>query len=98
MRAYPATYLAITFENKIIATVRLATDGNWAIVTRLFVKEEFRGKGLSKALMEKVSSVASNQGATKISLQVESTNQVALSLYESLGYKIHHSFIYRAHR
>ena len=98
MSAYPATYLAITFENKIIATVRLAVDGSWAIVTRLFVREEFRGKGLSKALMEKVSSVASSQGATKISLQVESTNQVALSLYQGLGYKIHHSFIYRAHR
>jgi len=98
MSAYPATYLAITDEDKVIATVRLAIDGNWAIVTRLFVNEEFRGKGLSKALMEKVSSVASNQGATKISLQVESTNKVALSLYQSLGYKIHHSFIYRAHR
>jgi GNAT superfamily N-acetyltransferase len=96
--AYPATYLAITFEDKVIATARLAVDGSWAIVTRLFVREEFRGRGLSKALMEKVSSIARNQGATKISLQVESTNQVALSLYQGLGYKIHHSFNYRAHR
>jgi GNAT superfamily N-acetyltransferase len=98
MSAYPATYLAITFEDKVIATARLAIDASWAIVTRLFVKEEFRGRGLSKALMEKVSSIAGNQGATKISLQVESTNQVALSLYQGLGYKLHHSFTYRAHR
>lgn len=98
LSAYPATYIAITFENKVIATARLAVDATWSIVTRLFVREEFRGRGLSKALMEKVSSVARSQGATKISLQVETTNQVALSLYQGLGYKIHHSFVYRAHR
>jgi GNAT superfamily N-acetyltransferase len=98
MRAYPAWYLAVTFEGKYIATARVAVDQKWAIVTRLFVEEAFRGKGLSKALMHQVSSVAAENGASKISLQVDGSNQVALSLYASLGYKIHHSYNYRALR
>lgn len=98
MKAYPASYVALTFEDKYIATARVAVDQNWAIVTRLFVDESFRGKGISKALMQRVSHVAAEKGARKIALQVDGSNKVALSLYSSLGYKIHHSYNYRVLR
>lgn len=98
MKAYPASYVALTFEDKLIATARVAIDEKWAIVTRLFVEETFRGKGLSKVLMHQVSQVAADHGATKIALQVDGRNQIALSLYSSLGYKIHHSYNYRVLR
>ena len=98
MSSFPATYLALTFENETIATLRLAVDKDWAIVTRLFIKDAFRGKGFSKALLQEASLIAWKQGAIKISLQVDSSNQVALSLYSSLGYKIHHRYNYRVLR
>ncbi len=95
MQAYPASYLSLIFENEIIGTARIAVHESWAIVTRLFIKEEFRGKGLSKLIMESASHCAAQQGATKISLQVDGSNFVALALYAGLGYKIHHSYNYR---
>jgi GNAT superfamily N-acetyltransferase len=95
MSAYPASYLSLLFENKIVGTARIAIDDRWAIVTRLFIKEEFRGKGLSKLIMASASNLAIELGATKICLQVDSSNLVALGLYQGLGYKIHHSYNYR---
>jgi GNAT superfamily N-acetyltransferase len=85
----------LLFENKIVGTARIAIDNRWAIVTRLFIKEEFRGKGLSKLIMTSASNLAIELGVTKICLQVDSSNLVALGLYQSLGYKIHHSYNYR---
>lgn len=95
MVAFPSMYLSLSHNKKIIATARVAVDGKWAILTRFFVSTDYRGIGLGKALMEKVEYVASNEGATKISLQVDETNEVALALYEKLGYRTHHQYVYR---
>ena len=95
MVAFPAKYLSLSHNKKIIATARVAVDGKWAILTRFFVSIDYRRSGLGKELMEKVEYVASNEGATKISLQVDETNEAALSLYEKLGYRAHHKYVYR---
>jgi GNAT superfamily N-acetyltransferase len=95
MSAYPATYLSLIVDNKIIGTARVAVHESWAIVTRLFIHAEYRGKGFSKLMMENASFSAAQQGATKLCLQVDGSNLVALALYARLGYKIHHSYNYR---
>ncbi len=95
MRRYPARYGAIKIGEQVIAVGRIATFGSWSIVTRLFVNPSFRGKGVAKILMNNLLSAAVSDGATKVSLQVDNENGAALALYQSMGFTIHHKFVYR---
>lgn len=95
MRRYPARYGAIKIGEQVIAVGRIATLGSWSIVTRLFVNPSFRGKGVAKILMNNLLSAAVSDGATKVSLQVDNENGAALALYQSMGFTVHHKFVYR---
>ena len=95
MRRYPARYGAIKSNGEFIAVGRIATADSWSIVTRLFVKPSFRGKGVAKILMNNLLAAASQDGATKIALQVDNENGAALALYQSMGFRTHHKFVYR---
>lgn len=95
MRRYPARYGAIKFDGEIIAVGRIATSGTWSLATRLFVAPGHRGKGVAKILMYHLMAVASGDGATKIGLQVDNENGAGLALYQSMGFRLHHKYIYR---
>ena len=95
MNRYPARYGAVKIGEQIVAVGRIATSGTWSIVTRLFVEPSFRGKGVAKFLMNNLLAAASSDGATKVGLQVDDDNASALALYESMGFRTHHKFVYR---
>ena len=95
MRRYPARYGAIKIGEQVVAVGRIATLGTWSIVTRLFVNPSFRGKGVAKILMNNLLAAASKDGATKVALQVDDENGAALALYQSMGFRTHHKFVYR---
>ncbi len=95
MRGYPARYGAIKSDGKYIAIGRIATSDSWSIVTRLFVDPSFRGKGVARILMDNLLAAAKNDGATKVALQVDDENGAALALYQSMGFRTHHKFVYR---
>ena len=95
MRRYPARYGAIKIGEQVVAVGRIATLGSWSIVTRLFVNPSFRGKGVAKILMNNLLAAASKDGATKVALQVDDENGAALALYQSMGFRTHHKFVYR---
>ena len=95
MRRYPARYGAIKSGGEIIAVGRIASSGTWSLATRLFVAPGHRGKGVAKILMNHLMAAASNDGATKIGLQVDVENGAGLALYQSMGFRLHHKYIYR---
>ena len=95
MRRYPARYGAIKIGEQIIAVGRIATFGSWSIVTRLFVNSSYRGKGVARILMNNLLAAASEDGATKVALQVDNENGAALALYQSMVFATHHKFVYR---
>ncbi|UAA38401.1 GNAT family N-acetyltransferase [Paraneptunicella aestuarii] len=51
------------------------------------VHSDFRGKGLSKTLMNKVVDVAKEKGCCKITLEVLTGNKVAYQSYLAFGFK-----------
>ena len=57
-------------------------------VKRLFIKEEHRGKGLSKELLKKVERYAKGVGCTTLFLDTRITLEPAVSLYRSFGFNI----------
>jgi GNAT superfamily N-acetyltransferase len=56
-------------------------------VKRVYVIDEYRGRGLSKALMLDLESRAPAAGVTSIVLETGGLQQPAHGLYESLGYE-----------
>lgn len=50
------------------------------------VHSDFRGKGLSLAMMEKVEAISRQRGAGKITLEVLEGNEVAQKAYQKFGF------------
>jgi len=57
-----------------------------AEVKRVFVKEEYRGKGISKELLQHVESSAKEKRYKKLILETGAPLVEAMSLYKKLGY------------
>lgn len=55
----------------------------------LKVLENYRGKGLSKILMEKCHELSQDIGVDYVILITNCNNQVAQNLYKNLGYNLH---------
>ena len=91
-------FVSIENESKeIIATGRISASESLAMVTTVWVAENYRGKGFAKAIMNVLSDEAFKIGHKKIVLQVLKSNEPALKLYKSLGYEIHHEYAYYRH-
>ena len=59
-----------------------------AHITNIAVKRSERGKGIGRFLMSALISKAKEKGARCISLEVKTTNKVAISMYESFGFEV----------
>jgi ribosomal protein S18 acetylase RimI-like enzyme len=97
-------YFSLSVLGKLVGVGRMAFSGEWALLSRIFIAEEFRGQGFAKLLMmefaeylnEKIIE-SDNEYAlpSKFALQVGSDNAAAISLYNSLGFRKHHDYHYR---
>ena len=56
-------------------------------VKRLYIREEYRGKGISKELLRTVERYAKEQGCKTLFLDTRVTLEPAVSIYRSLGFK-----------
>lgn len=95
MERYPAIYVGLRVGGELIAAGRAANYEKWTILTRLFVRPDFRGKGIGKDLVTILLNEASREGATKALLQVDSKNTSAIALYKKMGFSLHHAYKYR---
>jgi GNAT superfamily N-acetyltransferase len=59
-----------------------------AEVKRVFIRMDYRGRGLSKLLMEQVENKAKEQGYRSLILETGKPLVQAIGLYTSLGYQI----------
>ena len=100
MNSYPARYLSLLSEGITVATARLAISDSWAIITRLIVAQSHRRQGIAELLMQACLGYSRSEGVHKMCLQVDRSNISAHSLYEKLGFRVHHtySFIERENR
>ncbi len=61
-------------------------DGRYGEIKRVFITEAFRGKGLSKLIMQRLELHLRTQGVTLARLETGIHQPEALGLYEKLGY------------
>lgn len=93
MRSYPAAYVSVKYDGAFIATGRMAESDGWAVLSRIFVREDFRGQGLSRPLLGKMVEIST---VKKSALQVDISNTPAIHLYSTSGFRTHHNYRYRA--
>lgn len=70
-------------------------EGDYVGLFDIVVRPEKRGQGLGRAIVSSLLAWGKAQGAKTAYLQVVATNQVALNLYASLGFRLHHRYWYR---
>lgn len=57
-------------------------------VKRMFLKEEYQGRGIAKELLKTVENYAKEQGCHKLFLDTRITLEPAVSLYRAFGFDI----------
>jgi GNAT superfamily N-acetyltransferase len=66
--------------------IRKLDEPNTVELKRMFVKPAFRGKGISKIILQQLESLALSQGNIMVRLETGSKQPVAIALYKKCGY------------
>ncbi len=80
----------------MVATGRVAADGDWAGITDVWVSPDHRRRGLGLVVVAGLLEWAAERGATTAYLQVRGDNAAGLALYAGLGFRTHHAYRYLA--
>ncbi|MFF9070972.1 GNAT family N-acetyltransferase [Streptomyces sp. NPDC014872] len=71
---------------------RCVVDGRWAGFMAVEVDPAHRRRGLATAVMTALARRALDEGASAAWLQVESDNEAARTLYDGMGFAVHHRY------
>lgn len=94
LRTHPASFVLFVLCNNEIAGLATCFINfstfkaqPYLNIHDVIVKNEMRGKGLGKALLNKITEIAVDRNYCKITLEVREDNVNAKALYQSLGFK-----------
>jgi N-acetylglutamate synthase len=82
----PAAFATLEVGGAPVGFAMAAIDRGWAEIGSVVLDRAHRGKGLGRATMKALLAWAAREGAKQAFLQVDTSNQVAVSLYRSLGF------------
>lgn len=82
---YSLPYVAVE-EESVIGYVCLMSLFEEAQILNIAVSPSWRGRGIARVLLRKAFSLALEQGAEIMALEVRASNSAAISLYEQLGF------------
>lgn len=57
-------------------------------VYQMWISPEYRGQGIAKALLRKIIDWSIDKGVESVHLGVNTNNEVAIRLYESIGFRV----------
>src|SRR4051794_39154781 len=83
-------------DGALRAKGRVACDGDWAGITDVWVSPALRRQGQGLVVLAALLGWAAERGATTAYLQVRGDNAPGLGLYETLGFRTHHTYRYLA--
>lgn len=80
-------YYVAVYEEMIIGFAGLVQMDTEADIDRVMVKKDFRGKGVSSILMEKILDEGTRLGIRDFTLEVRAGNEAAIGLYSKFGFQ-----------
>jgi len=87
----PRVRVVRVVDGREVGSGQAAVDRDWLGVHGLVVEPDHRGQGHATAMMAALLEWGAEQGATAVWLHVETDNEAALSLYDALDFRIHHT-------
>lgn len=80
-------YIICKYKNEIIgfAGIKIILDS--AELENIVVKKFYRGQGFSTAILNQMINIAKQKKCNQLNLEVSSANNIAINLYEKLGFK-----------
>jgi GNAT superfamily N-acetyltransferase len=90
------TFASIRSDDRCLAIARATADGRWAGLSCVEVVPERRGQGLGTVVSVAALQWAVAQRARRAYLQVVVGNSAARTVYDRLGFRLHHSYVYRS--
>ncbi len=77
----------VAFEgDQFVGHVDVYVKGEWASFARLFVREDYRNKGLGSELVETCCTIAKAGGATQIGISIAFCNEQVIPWYAKRGF------------
>lgn len=87
-------FASLEVDGGIVGIARVAFTRGWAGVFALHVAPEHRRTAVAGQLMGAAADAARSRGIRSLYMQVLKTNTPAQTLYEQLGFSIHHEYRY----
>ena len=87
-------YVTLMHEGKVAAVASCAIEGEYCLLHNVIVDKKYRGLGLGKKLCLAAILKSKEMGAKYSYLQVIKDNDVAVNLYNKLGYKKVYEYCY----
>ncbi|MGQ4891173.1 MAG: ribosomal protein S18-alanine N-acetyltransferase [Candidatus Njordarchaeia archaeon] len=81
-------YYVVELGNRIVGYIIARKENNLGHIVSIAVHPAFRGIGIGKAMMIKAEEDLKKLGCYRVYLEVRVSNDVAIKLYKSLGYRI----------
>jgi ribosomal protein S18 acetylase RimI-like enzyme len=88
-------FASIRVGDDVLAIARLSIADGWGGITAVEVNPARRRAGLGAALTRAVCAEAARRDASRVFLQVETSNAAAIALYERCGFRYSHRYHYR---
>lgn len=82
-----ALYVIAEYEGNILGYAGLWKILDEGHITNIAVLEEFREKGIATLMINRLLELAKESSINSFTLEVSSTNYVAIKLYESFGFR-----------
>lgn len=97
---YKGTYIVAKDGDKAVGSLMLTREwSDWTNrwywwIQSVYVAPDYRGKGVYRAMYDKVKELAKENGITQIRLYVDKTNYRAQQVYQKLGMSETHYLMY----
>ncbi len=89
-------FASVHESGRLVAIARGVVDEGWLGLSLMEVVPAARRRGLARHVFEALARWGAERGADRAYLQVEEKNDAARTLYASLGFTTHHSYVNRA--
>ena len=80
-------YFVCKQNNEIVGFAGISIILDTADITNIVVKKDFRNKGIGNALLNYLIEFCKSKNLSKINLEVNSNNDIAINLYKKFGFK-----------
>lgn len=81
-------YKMICADNKNVGYCGFKKDGDRIFLSKLYVKLEYRGNGLSRVMLDEVRKFAAENNIKSVYLTVNKRNDDTISIYKHMGFRI----------